>query len=232
MYKIVILTGAGISAESGIKTFRDSNGLWEGHRVEDVATPEAFYRNPSLVYDFYNLRRAQLLDPDLKPNEAHFALADFEKKFPNNLHIITQNVDNLHERAGSKNVIHMHGELQKIRCLKTGKCYPWTEDLNDKTLHPEGVESKLRPHIVWFGEVPLELEVIESLLTDCDIFMAIGTSGVVYPAAGFVNWTKSSCQKIEFNVSRTEISSIFDQSITGPASLTVPEWFNKLLRVN
>lgn len=230
MYKIVVLTGAGISAESGIKTFRGADGLWEGHKIEDVATPEAFYKNPELVYHFYNLRRAQLLDPAIKPNAAHISLAQFEKQFPHNINIITQNVDNLHERAGSKNILHMHGKLQSIRCSKSGKSYPWTEDLDAHTPHPEGENNSLRPDIVWFGEMPMFMEEIESLLNDCDIFIAIGTSGVVYPAAGFVNWTKSTCQKIEFNLEKTEISPIFDQSILGPASETVPLWIEKLLR--
>lgn len=225
---IVILTGAGISAESGLKTFRGQDGLWEGHRIEEVATPEAFLRDPDLVYHFYNLRRAQLLSEEVQPNPAHLILADFEKKHSGSFQVVTQNVDNLHEKAGSQNVIHMHGELQKVRCLKTGKVYPWLDDLDQNSPHPDGIDSPLRPHIVWFGEMPLYMEEIENLLNKCDLFIAIGTSGVVYPAAGFVNWTQPQCRKVEFNVEKTAISEIFDETILGPASETLENFLSGL----
>lgn len=230
MAKVVVLTGAGISAESGIKTFRGSDGLWEGHPIEKVATPEAFADNPSLVYEFYNKRRAQLLDPQIKPNAGHFALATLEKSLGGDFVLITQNVDNLHERAGNENVLHMHGELQKIRCLHTGKCYPWQEDLDHRTTHPEGLSSPLRPDIVWFGEMPKYMEEIEAYLNNCDYFLCIGTSGVVYPAAGFVQLVPRHSQKIEFNIEATSISRLFTQTIVGPTTETLPAWVNAHLR--
>lgn len=227
--KIVALTGAGISAESGIKTFRGSDGLWEGHSIEDVATPEAFRRNPKLVYDFYNQRRAQLKNPDLHPNQGHLALNRLESVLGKNFWIITQNVDNLHERAGNKNIIHMHGELQRIRCLKTGKTYFWEENLDQNTAHPENLESALRPDIVWFGEIPMYLDRIEELLKNCTHFLCIGTSGVVYPAAGFVQLVPRNAKKIEFNLESTGISSLFNEVIFGSASETLSVWIDKLL---
>ena len=226
---IVVLTGAGISAESGVKTFRGQDGLWEGHAIEEVATPEAFQRNPALVYQFYNQRRAQLLDSQIKPNPGHKALAQLEKAFPEQTTVVTQNVDNLHERAGNKNIIHMHGELQKARCLKTGESFLWTDDLNETSTHPKGLNSQLRPDIVWFGEVPKELERIEKLLFDCDLFLCVGTSGQVYPAAGFVQLVKKSCQTIEFNLESTGISSNFDQTIIGPSGETLTQWVQEFL---
>ncbi|MEM7646988.1 MAG: NAD-dependent deacylase [Pseudomonadota bacterium] len=227
--KIVALTGAGISAESGVKTFRGSDGLWEGHAIEDVATPEAFARNPTLVYEFYNQRRAQLLQPELEPNQGHLALARLEEALGNHFWLITQNVDNLHERAGNKNIYHMHGELQKVRCLKTEKSYDWTGPLDETSEHPEGLNTQLRPDIVWFGEIPKYMEEIERLLFDCDIFLCIGTSGLVYPAAGFVRLTPHGCQKIEFNVESTQISENFDQTIHGPAGETLKNWVDQFL---
>ncbi len=226
---IVVLTGAGISAESGIKTFRDENGLWEGHRVEEVATPEAFASNSKLVYDFYNLRRAQLLDPKLKPNDGHLALARLEAAFPGSFTLVTQNVDNLHERAGCKNVLHMHGELQKIRCLQSGECYQWTEELNEKTPHPKGLNSPLRPDIVWFGEIPKHLDQIEQDLLKADLFICAGTSGVVYPAAGFVQLTPRGCKKIEFNLEETPISRLFDETVLGETGKTLPDFVDSLI---
>src|SRR5688572_11753045 len=183
---IVVLTGAGISAESGIKTFRDNNGLWENHRVEDVCTPEAFTRNPELVQQFYNARRRQLV-AEAKPNPAHAALADFERNFGGDFILITQNVDDLHERAGSRNLRHMHGELLKARCSKTQIVVPWTANITADTPCPCCSKTGLlRPHIVWFGEMPLFMDEIEAALSRCDLFVSIGTSGQVYPAAGFV----------------------------------------------
>ena len=227
--KIVVLTGAGISAESGVKTFRGSDGLWEGHRIEEVATPEAFHKDPELVYTFYNKRRAQLLEPNLKPNPGHLALAQLEQALGDDFTLVTQNVDNLHERAGNHNVIHMHGELQKIRCLQTGKSYHWEKDLDATTTHPEELNSKLRPDIVWFGEIPMHMPEIEEKLFECDYFLCIGTSGVVYPAAGFVQLTPPECQKIEFNLEKTGISTLFDKVILGPSGETLPQWTERFI---
>lgn len=227
--RVFVLTGAGISAESGIKTFRDADGLWEGHRIEDVATPEAFARNPALVYEFYNQRRRQLQAPGVEPNGGHLALARFEKSFPGELLLVTQNVDNLHERAGSEKLLHMHGELLKARCLGTQKVFPWTGDLTADSIHPEGLGHRLRPHIVWFGEVPFYLDEAYDFLSSCDLFIAIGTSGVVYPAAGFVQATRPDCHRVEINLKKTDISGWFDRSIEGAAGETVGDFLRECL---
>ncbi len=229
---IVILTGAGISAESGIKTFREGDGLWENHAIEDVATPEAFRRNPKLVYDFYNQRRRGLLKPEIKPNPAHEALAKLEKEFTGTVTIITQNVDNLHERAGSKNVIHMHGELLKIRCVKSGKIFEHQADLTAENICDCCQQNKnLRPHIVWFHEMPLFMEKIGLELSHCDLFICIGTSGNVYPAAQFVQSAKieGRAYTIEINPNTTMIQRQFDELIRQNASLAVPQLVNFLL---
>ncbi len=219
IYKnIVVLTGAGISAESGIKTFRGDDGLWEGHRIEDVATPQAFALNPKLVHEFYNLRRRQL--KEVTPNVAHEALANFEKDFDGNFLIVTQNVDDLHERAGSQNLIHMHGELLKARHIETYEVIKCEEDLS--------VESKYRPHIVWFGEMPFQMNEIEKALRECDLFISIGTSGQVYPAAGFVQMVPSNCRKVEFNIDQTSISNLFDEHIIGSAVTSVEKFLKSL----
>lgn len=217
---IVVLTGAGISSESGIKTFRDHNGLWENHKIEEVASLDGFRKNPKLVLDFYNKRRQQLLDPEIKPNLAHFNLVEIEKNFSGNFIIITQNVDNLHERAGSKKLIHMHGELLKMRCQKTLKVYEINEDFSQETIcnccHEKG---NLRPHIVWFGEEPFLMKSIYEELQYCDLFVSIGTSGTVYPASMFVQLAKKSgAYTIEINPQPTEISWMFNQRITMPAT--------------
>jgi NAD-dependent deacetylase len=189
--RVVVLTGAGISSESGIATFRAKDGLWENYRVEDVATPEAFDRNPELVHRFYNERRAQHEGSRpgtmaIQPNRAHMALAEFESLFTGSFLLVTQNVDALHERAGSKRVLHMHGELLKMRCMATGEAVPWTRDSSLQSLCDCcGGPGRLRPHIVWFGEMPFHLGQIEMALSACDLFVSIGTSGNVYPAAGF-----------------------------------------------
>lgn len=228
--RLVVLTGAGISAESGLKTFRDQDGLWEGHRVEDVATPEAFVRNPPLVYEFYNQRRAQLLSPEVQPNPSHFALAKLESALGERMSVITQNVDDLHERAGQKRVLHMHGELLKARCLGTGKSYPWLERLDENSPHPDQEPHPLRPDIVWFGEMPFFLDEIDELLRQCEVFLCIGTSGQVYPAAGFVQRVPPSCEKIEFNLQTTALSSLFDRTILGPTSQTLPAWVHEFIK--
>lgn len=187
--KLVVLSGAGISAESGIKTFRDSNGLWENHRVEDVASPEGFQRNPQLVLDFYNARRRQL--KEVKPNEAHQILAELEKDF--DVEIITQNVDDLHERAGSTKVLHLHGELKKARPVNSdSKIIPWENDLNLGDLNFEGIQ--LRPHIVWFGEMVPEMDNATEIASNADIFLVIGTSMQVYPAASLIHYVPKNCE--------------------------------------
>src|SRR3954453_20398637 len=181
---IVILTGAGVSAESGLATFRGPDGLWEGHRVEDVCTPEAFRRDPALVQAFYDARRARL--KEVEPNAAHRALARLDAEWPGELLIVTQNVDDLHERAGARRVLHMHGELKSAWCLACDTRTPWEEDLGDHPLCPAcGVAGRLRPDIVWFGEMPYEMERIDRALMGADLFVSIGTSGAVFPPAAF-----------------------------------------------
>lgn len=229
--KIVVLTGAGISAESGIRTFRAADGLWENHRVEDVATPEGFARDPKLVQRFYNERRKQLFSDDVKPNAAHIALAELEKKIGNNLLVVTQNVDNLHERAGSKNIIHMHGELLKVRCVKSGQVYDWQKDITaqDKCQCCTTPQT-LRPHIVWFGEIPLEMERIQTALSECDYFISIGTSGNVYPAAGFVREALFyGAHTVELNLEPSQVRSNFAEFHYGKASEVVPNYLKQFL---
>lgn len=228
---IVILTGAGISAESGIQTFRASDGLWHNHRIEEVATPEGFAQNPSLVHEFYNARRKQLHDPTIRPNAAHLALSRLEQNYSGKVLLVTQNVDNLHERAGSKQLIHMHGELNKIHCQQTGQVYNWDRDLSIATscqcCHQTG---NLRPHIVWFGEMPLQMEEIYRALMACGLFISIGTSGQVYPAAGFVQIAQQAgARTVELNLDPTNNSTLFDESLNAPASQLVPSYVDKLL---
>lgn len=227
---IVILTGAGISAESGLATFRDHNGLWCNHRIEDVATPEAFARNPALVHEFYNLRRAQL--KETMPNKAHLALVELEQKWAGKVTVITQNVDDLHERAGQKTLLHMHGELKKIRCDVSEEIFEWEDTLSQETpcqccLKP----SRLRPHIVWFGEMPLYMDAIAHLLRQCSLFISIGTSGNVYPAAGFVHEVRSHgrAHTVEINMEPSQGHSLFAEQIYGPATQTVPDFVQNLL---
>ena len=187
--KLVVLSGAGISAESGISTFRDANGLWENHRIEDVASPEGFEKDPQLVLDFYNLRRRQL--KEVKPNSAHHSLVDLEKDF--DVHIITQNVDDLHERAGSSKVLHLHGELKKVRPVNNeNQIYDWEEDCNLGDCDELG--NQLRPHIVWFGEMVPEMDNAIKIAKKADLFLVIGTSMQVYPAAGLVHYVPNSCE--------------------------------------
>lgn len=239
---IVILTGAGISAESGIQTFRAADGLWENHRVEDVATPEAFIKNPGLVQNFYNQRRSAILSANVKPNPAHYALAKLEEKWSalngGEVLLVTQNIDNLHERAGSRNVIHMHGELLKMFCTnctppmqnETAKKYDIQEDIDEHTLcsgcHENGT---LRPDIVWFGEIPYHMDVCARALQNCDLFLSIGTSGNVYPAAGFVQEAMlAGALSAEINLEPSANASIFSTGFYGPASQKVPEFIQKL----
>lgn len=227
--RIVILTGAGVSAESGIRTFRAADGLWEEHRVEDVASPEGFAANPELVQRFYNERRRHLLGSKTKPNAAHKAIAKLEKEFNGEVLVVTQNIDDLHERAGSKNVIHMHGELLKAQCEYCNAVVDMRGDLSvdDRCEHCEG---RMRPHIVWFGEMPLRMEEIFTALELCDLFAAIGTSGNVHPAAGFVKVARSAgAHTVEINLEESEVNTDFDETRLGLASKQVPKWVNELL---
>lgn len=228
---VVVLTGAGISQESGLATFRGPDGLWEGHRVEEVCTPQAFASDPATVHRFYNQRRRKLLDPAVQPNAAHRALADFEQRWPGRFFLITQNVDDLHVRAGSRNVIAMHGELLKARCIETGEIFEWREDLETSTPHPCDPRrtGRLRPHIVWFGEHPFELDRIGRALARADLFLAIGTSGVVYPAAGFVQMTSSRCRRVEINLDDTPVAPAFETILRGRASELVPKFLSELV---
>lgn len=229
---VVVLTGAGISAESGIRTFRAADGLWEEHRVEDVATPEGFARNPQLVQEFYNARRRQLQQPEIKPNAAHLALARLEEALGDRFLLVTQNIDNLHERAGSKNVVHMHGELLKVRCSQSGQVLEWTGDVTpgDKC-HCCQLPAPLRPHVVWFGEMPLGMDSIYEALARADVFIAIGTSGHVYPAAGFVHEAKlQGAHTVELNLEPSQVGSEFEEKHYGLASQVVPEYVEKLLK--
>jgi NAD-dependent deacetylase len=229
---VVVLTGAGISQESGLATFRGAGGLWEGYRVEEVASPEGFAAKPELVHRFYNARRRQLLQPEIRPNAAHLALAHFEREWKGGKFLlVTQNVDDLHQRAGSQSLIAMHGELLKIRCLDTGEVFPWRGDLTTDTPHPKDPvrRGRLRPHIVWFGEMPMGMDRIELALAECDLFVAIGTSGRVYPAAGFVQIAPPGCRRVEINVEPTTVGSAFDEVIQGKATEEVPKFFARLL---
>ena len=228
---IVVLTGAGISAESGIRTFRGADGLWENHRLEDVATPEAFERDPQLVQRFYNARRQQLLSPEIAPNAAHLALAQLERKFSGDFLLVTQNIDDLHERAGSENLIHMHGELLKMRCSVSGELFPIRGDL---TIEARCACCKrsgtLRPHVVWFGEMPLEMDHIYDSLSNCDLFISIGTSGNVYPAAGFVECANmAGAHTVELNLERSSVGDAFAEHRHGPASEVVEQFVRELL---
>jgi len=228
---IVILTGAGISAESGINTFRATDGLWENHRVEDVATPEAFERDPELVQSFYNERRRPLLDDKVHANPAHKALARLEKEFHGDVLVITQNIDNLHEQGGSKNVLHMHGEVLKMRCKETGNVFDCYHDIDVADLCDCcGLPNNLRPHIVWFGEMPLYMDKIARVISSCDLFISIGTSGNVYPAAGFVQMAaQSGAKTLEINLEQSIGASNFDEGIYGKAGQVLPEWVDEFL---
>jgi NAD-dependent deacetylase len=226
---IVVLTGAGISAESGLPTFRGEDGLWEGHRVEDVATPEAFRRDPALVHKFYNARRAQLVE--VKPNAAHLALARLEAEWPGDFLLVTQNVDDLHERAGSKRLIHMHGQNTAAWCVACDGRSQWHEPTSEASACPIcGEVAMLRPDIVWFGEMPYDMDRIEDALRSCDLFVSIGTSGAVYPAAGFVQTARyCGAGTLEMNLEPSLGSIYFHESRTGLASELVPQWVDELL---
>jgi NAD-dependent deacetylase len=226
---IVVLTGAGISAESGLATFRGPDGLWEGHRVEDVATPQAFRRDPALVQAFYDARRARL--GEVQPNAAHHALARLDSEWPGELLIVTQNVDDLHERAGARRLLHMHGELKSAWCLACDARTAWESELSSGPACPGcGESGSLRPDIVWFGEMPYEMDRIDRALLDSDLFVSIGTSGAVYPAAGFVQTARyAGARTLELNLEPSLGSVYFDETRTGPAGRLVPEWVEELL---
>lgn len=229
---IVILTGAGISKESGLDTFRCEGGIWSKVRLEDVATPEGFAADPDLVHDFYNARRRGLLAPDIQPNAAHLALARLEQAWPGRVLVVTQNIDDLHERAGSRDLIHMHGELLKIRCIHCDQPLAWRQDLFVHHPCPEcGRTGALRPHVVWFGEIPLQMERIMTALSQCDLFVSIGTSGHVYPAAGFVAQVRRQgrAHTIEANLEPSEGASLFAESRHGPATAIIPALVDELL---
>lgn len=225
---IVILTGAGISAESGIDTFRSAGGLWEQHRVEDVATPEGFARNPNLVLNFYDMRRAALAN--VAPNPAHDALARLERAFAGDLLLVTQNVDDLHERGGSARVLHMHGELKSALCTSCETRSPWLGTMIERPPCPVCRAPTLRPDVVWFGEMPYQMGRIYQALERCDLFVSIGTSGAVYPAAGFVQEARANGARcLELNLERSEGSRFFHETRLGPASALVPEWVDEVL---
>ncbi|WP_435769121.1 NAD-dependent deacylase [Nocardioides sp. SYSU DS0651] len=228
MPQIVVLTGAGISAESGVPTFRDADGLWEGHSVEDVATPEAFERDRATVQRFYDERRAAL--GRVQPNAAHRALARLEAEVGDRLLVITQNIDDLHERAGSRNVLHMHGELRKALCRACQGRYEWDGPLVDDPPCPGCGEPDLRPDVVWFGEMPYEMDRIAEALARTEVFVSIGTSGAVYPAAGFVQHALVyGARTLELNLEPSEGSHLFHESRHGRAGELVPVWVQEVL---
>lgn len=230
--KIFVLTGAGVSAESGLGTFRDKDGVWTKYDLEAVATPEGFARNPALVRDFYNARRANLLDA--RPNAAHVALARLEEGLAakgGELFLCTQNVDHLHEKAGSRRVIHMHGELAVTRCHYCQATRPDIQPLTAEAVCSAcGRAGGARPHVVWFGETPLYMEEIEDALAETDFFVSIGTSGSVYPAAGFVSQARAmGIATCEINLEPSANAYVFDETLYGPASEVVPAWVDKVL---
>ena len=229
---IVILTGAGISAESGIQTFRDAGGLWENHPVEQVATPEGFAADPVLVHRFYNLRRAAL--KTVQPNAAHEALGRLAREFSGKVTLVTQNVDDLHERGGSLDVIHMHGELLSAFCTACNHKWRQADDLSVETPCPAcQTKGGPRPDIVWFGEMPYQMRRLEEVVSECTLFVSIGTSGAVYPAAGFVHMAKTyGARTLELNLEPSQGSAAFHEARHGPATQLVPAWVDSLLAKN
>lgn len=221
----VVLTGAGISAESGLATFRDSDGLWEGHDPMQVATPEAYAEDPALVQRFYDDRRAAL--SRVEPNPAHHALARLEDALGDDVLVVTQNVDDLHERAGSRRVHHLHGSLHSAWCTACDERHPWQGALEDRPPCPACAAPQLRPDIVWFGEIPYGMDLVEDALDACELFVSIGTSGVVYPAAAFVTWARGTT--LELNLEPSAGATAFAESRRGPASELVPAWVDELL---
>ena len=227
---IVILTGAGISAESGLSTFRSSNGLWNNHPVEDVATIEAFERNPEYVHDFYNELKPEL--NRAKPNAAHLAITRLQNEYPGEVHIITQNVDTLHEKAGSQNICHIHGQINQAVCLNCGQVLETFGDVNTETVCPPcQIQGMMKPNIVFFGENLLCMDKVDELLKNCGLFLSIGTSGVVFPAADFVRIAKiCGAKTYEFNLEETSNNWYFDKHIYGKAGTTVPAFVDELLK--
>jgi NAD-dependent deacetylase len=227
--KIVILTGAGVSAESGLGTFRDAEGLWAQHRIEDVATPEGFARNPTLVHDFYNARRSQAAEA--RPNAAHRALARLQAKYPGQVILVTQNVDALHEAACTGKVLHMHGTLAGALCAACDHRWSAPLQMSSDTTCPHCCQSTARPDVVWFGEMPYHMDQIFAELDSCDLFAAIGTSGQVYPAAGFVDAARAAgAETIEINLEPSASVSRFHKARFGPASQEVPAWVADLMQ--
>lgn len=226
---ILILTGAGISAESGVDTFRDVGGIWSKVRLEDVATPEGFARDPAMVHDFYNQRRAGLAG--VKPNPAHLALARLEREFSGSVTVVTQNIDDLHERAGSRGVIHMHGELAKALCARCGTRGPSPDQLSTELACRQcGSLAGMRPDVVWFGEMPYHMDMIYDRLAAADLFVSIGTSGAVYPAAGFVEDARvNGSRTLELNLEPSAGTTLFSEARHGPASRLVPEFVDEML---
>lgn len=231
---IVILTGAGISKESGLDTFRDPDGIWARHALEDVATPEGFACDPDLVHRFYNARRRQLDDATIQPNAAHRALARLEAAWPGEMVLVTQNVDDLHDRAGSRNLIHMHGEIAKRRCARCGDVRHHKGDLSTAAVCEACSRAGgLRPDVVWFGEMPRQLDQIAQAIDVCALFVSIGTSGTVYPAAGLVHEARNNPRRahcVELNLEDTEASPMFHDSRKGKATELVPAFIDALLK--
>jgi len=228
--RIVILTGAGLSAESGLGTFRDKGGLWSEFNLEDVATPGGFARDPARVHDFYNLRRRWL--GKAQPNAAHRALARLEREHPGEVLTVTQNIDPLHEVAGTKHLIHMHGELARALCAACEASVDWTGELSTETVCAAcGEAGAMRPDVVWFGETPREMDRIYQALVACDLFISIGTSGSVYPAAGFVAEARGAgAHTVELNLEPSEGASLFAEAYYGPATEIVPNFVERCLR--
>ncbi|MEQ1615038.1 MAG: NAD-dependent deacylase [Hyphomicrobiaceae bacterium] len=226
---MLILTGAGLSAESGLATFRDKDGIWSKYRIEDVVTPEAFERDPERVQAFYNTRRRD--HAKARPNGAHIALARLEAEHQGNVLVVTQNIDALHEAAGQRNLIHMHGELLKAWCLACDARLDWNADIVAKSACPNcGAVGRLRPDVVWFGEMPYHMDIIQKAIAAADLFISIGTSGNVYPAAGFVAGARrAGAQTVELNLEPSEGVSLFHKAIHGPATEVVPQFVERLL---
>ncbi len=228
MEKIVILTGAGVSAESGLGTFRDAGGLWARYDLEDVATAQGHARDPALVHAFYNARRANCAGA--APNAAHRALARLEAEWPGEVVLVTQNIDDLHERAGQARVIHMHGEIQRALCAACDHRWDAPPEMSPATACPACGGAAARPDVVWFGEIPYRMDEIAAHLARADLFVAIGTSGTVYPAAGFVQEAaEAGARTLELTLDRSEVASLFDESRLGPATELVPAWVGEVL---
>ena len=228
---LFVLTGAGVSRESGLHTFRDPGGVWSQVKLEDVATPEAFEADPDRVHDFYNARRRHLLSAEVQPNEAHRALARLESAWPGDFLLVTQNIDDLHERGGSRNVIHMHGELLKARCTSCRSIFECRSDISRTTECALcGADGGVRPEVVWFGEMPLHLDRIFDAVGQSDLFVAVGTSGQVRPASDLVNEaTRAGALTVELNLEASAGAACFDQCAYGPATEIVPEFVARLL---